>query len=63
MSQQSIGRNAVLRSSVGVARQPYRVTTPCPGKAFAAISDEPVNSRRDNGERDRAKLEHGIVKS
>ena len=32
-------------------------------RAFAAFGDETVDPRRYNGRRDRAELEHGIVKS
>jgi hypothetical protein len=32
-------------------------------RAFAAFGDETVDPRRDNGQRYRAELEHGIVES
>ena len=32
-------------------------------RAFAVFSDKAVDSRRDNGQRYRAELEHGIVES
>jgi len=32
-------------------------------RAFAVFTDEAVDPRGDNGQRDRAELEHGIVES
>jgi len=49
------------RWETGVSAADYScLPTPHPGKDLYAFGDEPVDPRRDNGQRHRAKLEHGL---